>query len=202
LAAFILPARRCRLAIRFENAFSNSSWTRPSFASSLTGRYPSNHKTITKFDSLPGELTTLPEEYPGIVNVHLDAVEHGEGIVFLHALRDGPANQSYGLQVAALAGVPRKVSSLARLRRPPQSVLRQVLREHLAAFKARVEEADRPLPAFVERELEAIMHCADPRRGLTRWHCDNWWSKGTRRRVSYNVERMSTTPPIASSWHW
>jgi arylsulfatase A-like enzyme/uncharacterized membrane protein YbhN (UPF0104 family) len=50
-----------RDAIRFENAFSNSSWTRPSFASSLTGRYPSNHKTITKFDSLPGELTTLPE---------------------------------------------------------------------------------------------------------------------------------------------
>jgi hypothetical protein len=52
-------------------------------------------------------------------------------------------------------------------------VLRQVLREHLPAFKARVDEADRPLPAFVERELEAIMGCADPRRGLTRWHCDN-----------------------------
>ena len=62
------------------------------------------------------ELTTLPDEHPGIANVHLDAVEHGDRIVFLHALRDGPANQSYGLQVAALAGVPRRVIDLARRR--------------------------------------------------------------------------------------
>jgi DNA mismatch repair protein MutS len=62
------------------------------------------------------ELTTLPEEHPGIANVHLDAVEHGDGIVFLHTVRDGPANQSYGLQVAALAGVPGKVIALARRR--------------------------------------------------------------------------------------
>ena len=62
------------------------------------------------------ELTTLPDEHPGIANVHLDAVEHGDGIVFLHAVRDGPANQSYGLQVAALAGVPRDVIELARER--------------------------------------------------------------------------------------
>ncbi len=62
------------------------------------------------------ELTTLPEEYPGIVNVHLDAVEHGDSIVFLHAVREGPANQSYGLQVAALAGVPKAVIQRARQR--------------------------------------------------------------------------------------
>lgn len=62
------------------------------------------------------ELTTLPEEYPGIANVHLDAVEHGQTIVFLHALRDGPANQSYGLAVAALAGVPGPVVQRARER--------------------------------------------------------------------------------------
>ncbi|WP_457676359.1 DNA mismatch repair protein MutS [Thiolapillus sp.] len=62
------------------------------------------------------ELTTLPEEYPGVVNVHLDAVEHGEGIVFMHAVKEGPANQSYGLQVAALAGVPREVIQRARQR--------------------------------------------------------------------------------------
>jgi DNA mismatch repair protein MutS len=46
--------------------------------------------------------------------VHLDAVEHGERLIFLHAVKDGPANQSYGLQVAALAGVPSKVISAAR----------------------------------------------------------------------------------------
>ncbi len=62
------------------------------------------------------ELTTLPEEYPGIVNVHLDALEHDGSIVFMHALRDGAANQSYGLAVAALAGVPRQVIERARKR--------------------------------------------------------------------------------------
>ncbi|NCA71000.1 MAG: DNA mismatch repair protein MutS [Sphingobacteriia bacterium] len=62
------------------------------------------------------ELTTLPEEYPGIANVHLDAVEHAHRIVFMHALREGPANQSYGLAVAALAGVPPAVIRRARER--------------------------------------------------------------------------------------
>ncbi len=60
------------------------------------------------------ELTSLPEDYPGIRNVHLDAVEHDNGIVFLHAVKSGPANQSYGLQVAQLAGIPRPVIEQAR----------------------------------------------------------------------------------------
>ncbi len=71
-------------------------------------------RAFTLFATHYFELTTLPDEHPGIANVHLDAVEHGEGIVFLHAVREGPANQSYGLQVAALAGVPRRVIELAR----------------------------------------------------------------------------------------
>ncbi len=53
------------------------------------------------------ELTALAQELPACANVHLDATEHDGGIVFLHSVREGPANQSYGLQVAALAGVPR-----------------------------------------------------------------------------------------------
>jgi DNA mismatch repair protein MutS len=73
-------------------------------------------RAFTLFATHYFELTTLPDEHPGIVNVHLDAVEHGEGIVFLHSVREGPANQSYGLQVAALAGVPRNVIGLARER--------------------------------------------------------------------------------------
>ncbi len=55
------------------------------------------------------ELTSLANDYQGIVNVHLDAVEHGDKIVFLHAVREGPASRSYGLQVAALAGVPKSI---------------------------------------------------------------------------------------------
>jgi DNA mismatch repair protein MutS len=60
------------------------------------------------------ELTTLATEVEGCTNVHLDATEHGDGIVFLHAVKDGPANRSYGLQVAQLAGVPRPVIGEAR----------------------------------------------------------------------------------------
>lgn len=60
------------------------------------------------------ELTSLPESFDNIVNVHLDAIEHDNGIVFLHAVKSGPANQSYGLQVAQLAGIPRAVIDKAR----------------------------------------------------------------------------------------
>ncbi|MEJ2590560.1 MAG: DNA mismatch repair protein MutS, partial [Candidatus Thiodiazotropha sp.] len=73
-------------------------------------------RAFTLFATHYFELTTLPEEYPGIGNLHLDAVEHGDSIVFLHAVRPGPANQSYGLQVATLAGVPRAVILRARER--------------------------------------------------------------------------------------
>jgi DNA mismatch repair protein MutS len=62
------------------------------------------------------ELTALPEGTPGIANVHLYAVEHGERVVFMHAVKEGPASQSYGLQVAALAGVPPAVIARARQR--------------------------------------------------------------------------------------
>ncbi|MCW8947287.1 MAG: DNA mismatch repair protein MutS [Sedimenticola sp.] len=75
-----------------------------------------NIRAFTLFATHYFELTTLPDEYPGIANVHLDAVEHGESIVFLHAVREGPANQSYGLQVAALAGVPRSIIKRAAQR--------------------------------------------------------------------------------------
>lgn len=55
------------------------------------------------------ELTRLAQDYTQCANVHLGAVEHGERIVFLHSVKDGPASQSYGIEVAALAGIPSKV---------------------------------------------------------------------------------------------
>ncbi len=69
---------------------------------------------LTLFATHYFELTGLPETHDGIINVHLDAVEHDNGIVFLHAVKPGPANQSYGLQVAQLAGIPAAVISRAR----------------------------------------------------------------------------------------
>ena len=60
------------------------------------------------------ELTRLSQELKQIANVHLSAVKHKDSIVFLHAVQDGPASQSYGLEVAALAGVPSVVIQQAR----------------------------------------------------------------------------------------
>ena len=60
------------------------------------------------------ELTQIPELFDKAINVHLDAIEHGDKIVFLHQLKSGPASQSYGLQVAQLAGVPDDVIKAAK----------------------------------------------------------------------------------------
>ncbi|MDR0672437.1 MAG: DNA mismatch repair protein MutS [Zoogloeaceae bacterium] len=72
------------------------------------------NRCFTLFATHYFELTRLAKDYPALVNVHLDAVEHGEHIVFLHALEEGPANQSYGIQVAALAGMPAAVVRAAK----------------------------------------------------------------------------------------
>ncbi|MEW8508257.1 MAG: DNA mismatch repair protein MutS [Candidatus Thiodiazotropha sp.] len=95
-------------------------------------------KAYTLFATHYFELTTLPEEYPGIGNLHLDAVEHGDSIVFLHAVREGPANQSYGLQVATLAGVPKAVIVRARQR----------LRELETSAQRHAEQQQSQLPLF------------------------------------------------------
>jgi len=83
------------------------------------------------------ELTALAEQLPACANVHLDATEHGDSLVFLHAVKEGPANQSYGLQVARLAGVPREVVQAAR--------------RHLQDLESRDHAAR---PATPQRELE------------------------------------------------
>ncbi len=71
-------------------------------------------RAFTLFATHYFELTSLAGEAPGVVNVHVEAVEHGDRLVFLHSVKDGPANQSYGLQVAALAGIPKLVTAQAR----------------------------------------------------------------------------------------
>jgi len=73
-----------------------------------------DRRAFTLFATHYFELTALAEQIGTIANVHIDAVEHGDKIVFLHAVKDGPANQSYGLQVAQLAGVPKAVIARAR----------------------------------------------------------------------------------------
>ena len=70
--------------------------------------------SLTLFATHYFELTALPEQIAGTVNVHLDALEHNNSIAFMHAVQDGAASKSYGLAVAALAGVPQNVIKLAK----------------------------------------------------------------------------------------
>ena len=71
-------------------------------------------RAFTLFATHYFELTQLANEFKQLANVHLDAKEHGAGLVFLHAVEEGPASQSYGIQVARLAGVPSPVIHAAR----------------------------------------------------------------------------------------
>lgn len=97
-------------------------------------------RAFTLFATHYFELTTLPETLPNVANVHLDAVEHGEEIVFMHSVKEGPANQSYGLQVAQLAGVPREVVQRAREK------LREL--ESSSAARADSESPDQQIGLF------------------------------------------------------
>ena len=71
-------------------------------------------RALTLFATHYFELTSLPDKTAGVANVHLDATEYNDDLVFLHSIQEGPANQSYGIQVAKLAGIPPEVITLAR----------------------------------------------------------------------------------------
>ncbi len=97
-------------------------------------------KSFTLFATHYFELTQLPETHPTAANVHLSAVEHKDSIVFLHAVQTGPASQSYGLQVAQLAGVPQPVIKAAR--------------RHLAALEAQSVQATPQFDLFASAVAE------------------------------------------------
>ena len=112
------------------------------------------------------ELTALPAEIEGCANVHFDAVEHADGIVFLHAVADGPANRSYGLQVAKLAGIPgdvvrRAKNHLARLDRfnAPDAPQRDLFAPPAAGT---VAPADEPARDEATAALAARLAALDP----------------------------------------
>src|SRR6266480_2349646 len=111
-------------------------------------------RAFTLFATHYFELTTLATEVEGCANVHLDATEHGEGIVFLHAVKDGPADRSYGLQVAQLAGVP--VSVIGEARRYLEALESQRDRERASANGRRTPAAQTELPLFVPPAADAL----------------------------------------------
>jgi DNA mismatch repair protein MutS len=83
-------------------------------AQSIARHLLTRNRSWTLFATHYFELTQLAQTHPSCANMHLDAVEHGSRIVFLHAIEEGPASQSYGIEVAALAGVPGTVIRDAR----------------------------------------------------------------------------------------
>ena len=99
-------------------------------------------KSYTLFATHYFELTQLPNAHAACANVHLAAVEHKDSIVFLHAVLDGPASQSYGLQVAQLAGVPNPVIRAAR--------------KHLASLEAQSLEAQAQFDLFGRASQAAV----------------------------------------------
>ncbi len=109
-AAAILHAATDRsLVLMDEIGRGTSTFDGLALAHAIAARLLAHNRALTLFATHYFELTRLSERHPQAVNLHLAAAEHRGGIVFLHALRDGPANRSYGLQVARLAGVPSPV---------------------------------------------------------------------------------------------
>ena len=102
------------LVLMDEMGRGTSTFDGLALARSVAEHIATRVRAFTLFATHYFELTALAAQIEGCANVHLDATEHGETLVFLHAVKDGPANRSYGLQVAQLAGVPREIIAAAR----------------------------------------------------------------------------------------
>ncbi|HEX6692173.1 MAG TPA: DNA mismatch repair protein MutS, partial [Burkholderiales bacterium] len=108
-AAILHNATERSLVLMDEVGRGTSTFDGLALAWAIAGFLIQKNKSLTLFATHYFELTRLALEHKDVANVHLDAVEHKDTVVFLHAVEEGPASQSYGLQVAGLAGVPKAV---------------------------------------------------------------------------------------------
>ncbi|TLD45462.1 MAG: DNA mismatch repair protein MutS [Accumulibacter sp.] len=113
-AAILHHAGEQSLVLMDEVGRGTSTFDGMALAFAICRQLIEKNRCLTLFATHYFELTLLANEYAELANVHLDAIEHGQRIVFLHAVEEGPANQSYGIQVAALAGIPTAVLKAAR----------------------------------------------------------------------------------------
>ncbi|KGQ35184.1 DNA mismatch repair protein MutS [Gallibacterium anatis] len=104
-------------------------------------------KSLTLFATHYFELTSLPQQLPGCINIHLDAKEHNDTIAFMHSVQEGAANKSYGIAVAQLAGVPKAVIQLAKQK------LKQL--EKLSFQNSRINDYQNELDFNPEPEFDA-----------------------------------------------
>jgi DNA mismatch repair protein MutS len=153
-AAYILNrATRESLVLIDEIGRGTSTFDGLALAWAIARALALGNRSLTLFATHYFELTALPSELEGCANVHFDAVEHKDGIVFLHEVAEGPADRSYGLQVAKLAGVPAEAirqarAYLARLDR--FSVRRDAHGDLFAPADARAAPPQ-PVPAALDR---------------------------------------------------
>ena len=124
-------------------------------------------RSFTLFATHYFELTELAQHVGGVANVHLDAVEHGERIVFMHRVKEGPADRSYGIAVAALAGVPDAVITRARailgtLESNPRASLTEPPSPQLALFGPAADAAPPPPPAPEGAKIMEALDAIDP----------------------------------------
>ncbi|WP_210423784.1 DNA mismatch repair protein MutS [Dickeya sp. CFBP 2040] len=114
-----------------------------------------NIKAMTLFATHYFELTNLPEKMEGVINIHLDALEHGDTIAFMHSVQEGAASKSYGLAVAALAGVPKEVIKRARQKlKELESLAGHASASHVDGSQLALLAPEDPSPAL--EALESI----------------------------------------------
>lgn len=115
-AAILNGASDHSLVLMDEIGRGTSTFDGMALAYSIAKHLLDRNQSYALFSTHYFELIRLGHDYPECANVHLGAVEHGHSIVFLHAVQDGPASQSYGIEVAALAGIPPAVVRDAKRR--------------------------------------------------------------------------------------
>ena len=113
-AAILNQADANSLVLMDEIGRGTSTFDGLALASAVLKQVLRQNKSLTLFATHYFELTRLSEKFKPLENVHLNAVEHHDRIVFLHRVQPGPANQSYGIEVASLAGIPASVVRDAR----------------------------------------------------------------------------------------
>jgi DNA mismatch repair protein MutS len=113
-AAILHAAGEHSLVLMDEIGRGTSTFDGLALAAAIAHELAARNRSLTLFATHYFELTQLAQSQPQVANVHVAAAEANGKVVFLHQVREGPANQSYGLAVAALAGVPAAIVRRAR----------------------------------------------------------------------------------------
>jgi DNA mismatch repair protein MutS len=164
-AAILNGATEQSLVLMDEVGRGTSTFDGLALAWAIARHLIEHSRSMTLFATHYFELTQLPQSHPSAANVHLSALEHKDSIVFLHAVQPGPASQSYGLQVAQLAGVPPTVIRSARKHLATleaQSVAGNGQFDLFASAPVAVDAPEPAAPDFDALALRAALEAIEP----------------------------------------